>query len=50
MSTPSHDLHPNAFHAQAKDALNDTVLKGALRNATDKFAERRGAAIDSVPD
>ena len=40
----------NAFHAQAKHALNDATLKKALRNATDLFAERRTAAIDSVPD
>lgn len=40
----------NAFHRQAKDALHDAVLTKALRNATDKFAERRTAAIDAVPD
>ena len=50
MSTSSHERTANAFDQQAKDALQDSVLTQALRNATDKFAERRTAAIAAVPD
>ncbi len=36
------------FDANARDALGDPVLRGALRRATDLFGERRRAAIDDV--
>ena len=49
MSGP-HERSPNAFRAQARAALHDAALTGALRRATDLFDERRQAAIASVPD
>ncbi|HEB52974.1 MAG TPA: iron-sulfur cluster-binding protein [bacterium] len=48
--TPPDEAHPNAFAQQARDALQDEVLTGALRRATDLFGERRRAAIATVPD
>ncbi len=50
MNTSPSNRKANAFHAQAKNALNDATLKQALRSATDTFAERRSAAIAAVPD
>jgi L-lactate dehydrogenase complex protein LldF len=50
MSNSPDNMFANAFHAQAKAALKDTTLTGAMRNATDLFAERRTAAIHSVPN
>ena len=50
MNTSPSNRKANAFHAQAKSALDDATLKRALRSATDTFAERRSAAIDAVPD
>ena len=50
MSTPPESRYANAFHAQARSALEDATLKRAMRNATDLFAERRNAAVDSVED
>ena len=41
---------PERFKSQAKDALRDDVLRGALRRATDLFGERRQQAIADVPD
>ncbi len=43
-------LRPETFPANARQALADPVLTGALRRATDLFAERRGGAIAAVPD
>lgn len=41
---------PETFPANARAALADETLRGALRRATDTFAERRGAALASVPE
>ena len=41
---------PETFPQNARDALRDPVLTGALRRATDTFAERRAGAIGQVPD
>jgi len=41
---------PETFAANARAALADQALRGALRRATDTFAERRAAAIGGVPD
>ena len=38
------------FAANARAALADTTLRGALRNATRLFGKRRGAAIGGVAD
>ena len=38
------------FERNAADALGDAQLRGALRNATTLFGERRRAAIASVED
>ncbi len=38
------------FDDNAREALQDSVLNGALRNATDIFSERRKAAVASLPD
>lgn len=46
MSTPG----PETFAANARAALDDATLRGALRRATDTFAERRAAALSSVPE
>jgi len=43
-------LGPETFEANARAALGDAGLRGALRRATDLFAERRAAAIGAVPD
>jgi len=43
-------LTPETFADNARAALADATLTGALRRATDTFAERRAAAIDAVPD
>ncbi len=43
-------LPADTFPAQARAALQDGLLRGALRRATDLFAERRAAAVGSVPD
>jgi len=43
-------LTPETFADNARAALTDATLTGALRRATDTFAERRAAAIDAVPD
>ncbi len=47
MSTP---LSSETFAENARAALGDAVLRGALRKATDLFAERRATAMASVPD
>jgi len=44
------ELTPERFRAQARDALRDDILRGALRNATSLFGERREGAIADVPD
>jgi L-lactate dehydrogenase complex protein LldF len=41
---------PETFAANARAALRDATLTGALRRATDTFAERRAGAIGQVPD
>jgi L-lactate dehydrogenase complex protein LldF len=41
---------PDAFGENARSALSDAQLRGALRQATSLFAERRQAAIATVPD
>ncbi|MGH7783450.1 MAG: LUD domain-containing protein, partial [Candidatus Binatia bacterium] len=38
------------FDQNARDALRDPVLHGALRNLADSFVERRRVAISSVDD
>jgi L-lactate dehydrogenase complex protein LldF len=43
-------LSSETFPENARAALEDTALRGALRRATDLFAERRAAAVASVPD
>src|SRR5262245_43367988 len=43
-------LCSGTFEANAREALGDATLRGALRRATDLFAERRAAAIGGVPD
>ncbi|MCK5941219.1 MAG: lactate utilization protein, partial [Planctomycetes bacterium] len=48
--TDPHDMTPNAFHAQSRQALKNPVLTGALRRATDTFAERRKTSIDPIPE
>jgi len=45
-----HHPQPETFAQNARDALRDPVLTGALRRATDLFAERRAGAISAVPD
>ena len=44
----THELESERFGANARAALQDTVLHGALRRATDLFGERRRAAVGSV--
>ena len=41
---------PETFDANARDALKDKQLRGALRNATVLFAQRRVSAVASAPD
>ncbi len=41
---------PETFAANARAALGDATLTGALRRATDLFAERRAGAIAAVPE
>jgi L-lactate dehydrogenase complex protein LldF len=41
---------PATFEANARAALADAGLRGALRNATGLFGERRRAAVAAVPD
>jgi L-lactate dehydrogenase complex protein LldF len=41
---------PETFEANARAALADAGLRGALRNATGLFGERRQAAVAGVPD
>ncbi len=43
-------LTSETFDQNARDALRDPVLHGALRNLADNFVERRRAAIASVDD
>jgi len=43
-------LSSETFEANARAALGDASLRGALRRATDLFAERRATAIAGVPD
>ncbi len=47
MTSPSKQA---GFRERVQTALGDEVLHGALRNATDLFAERRRAAIASIDD
>jgi L-lactate dehydrogenase complex protein LldF len=42
-------LRPETFAANARAALADATLTGALRRATDLFAERRAGAVGAVP-
>lgn len=49
LSRVSH-LTPETFAANAREALADATLTGALRRATDTFADRRAAAIGAVPE
>ncbi|MEZ6037185.1 MAG: LutB/LldF family L-lactate oxidation iron-sulfur protein [Planctomycetota bacterium] len=44
------DRTPDGFAAQAHDALADRTLTQAMRRVTDLFAERRAAALETVPD
>src|SRR5207247_926216 len=46
----SSGLHHMSFDREARAALADGQLRGALRHATTLFAERRRAAIADVPD
>lgn len=46
MSHPSSET----FGDNARAALADTTLRGALRRATDLFGEKRARAVRSVPD
>ncbi len=41
---------PETFAQNARDARRDPILTGALRRATDTFAQRRTGAIAAVPD
>lgn len=43
-------LGSETFEANARAALEDTTLRGALRRATDLFAERRAAAVAGQGD
>jgi L-lactate dehydrogenase complex protein LldF len=43
-------LRPETFAQNARAALADATLTGALRRATDLFAERRAGAIGAVPE
>lgn len=43
-------LTAEMFDRNARDALNDAVLHGALRNLADNFADRRKVAMASVDD
>ncbi len=43
-------LRPETFDQNARDALNDPVLHGAMRFLADNFAERRRVAMASVDD
>lgn len=43
-------LTTETFDANARAALNDVQLRGALRNATSLFGKRRLAAANSLPD
>ena len=46
----SQHLPSEHFDRNARAALDDVQLRGALRRATGLFAERRQAALDKVPD
>ena len=43
-------LTAETFDQNARDALHDPVLHGALRNLADNFVDRRKIAIASVDD
>ena len=43
-------LSSETFRENAKAALADTHLRGALKNATSLFGERRKAAASSLPN
>jgi L-lactate dehydrogenase complex protein LldF len=43
-------LSSETFRENAKAALADTQLRGALKNATSLFGERRKAAAASLPN
>ncbi len=43
-------LTAETFDQNARDALRDPILHGALRNLADNFAERRRSAMASVDD
>ena len=43
-------LTAETFDQNARDALRDPILHGALRNLADNFAERRRSAMASVAD
>src|SRR5690606_2851996 len=46
----SHSVTSRTFDRNARAALADTQLRGALRHATSLFGERRLAAIGTVDD
>lgn len=43
-------MRPETLAQNVRDALRDPVLTGALRRATDTFAQRRQGAVGSIPD
>ncbi|MDP6540000.1 MAG: LutB/LldF family L-lactate oxidation iron-sulfur protein [Planctomycetota bacterium] len=43
-------LHPERFGENARAALGDEVLRGALRKATGLFGRQRGAAVAEMPE
>jgi len=45
-----HHLTSENFDQNAREALRDPVLHGALRNLADNFVERRRIAMSSVDD
>ena len=47
---PAHHATSRTFGENATEALADGQLRGALRQATTLFGERRGAAISTVDD
>ena len=38
------------FEDEVEEALADDTLRGALRHVTDKFADKRQEAVDSLPE
>jgi L-lactate dehydrogenase complex protein LldF len=52
VSTPASKAEggPGTFSSRAKRALDDPQLRGALRHATGLIDERRGRAVERVPE